>query len=251
MVSTHSISAVFPCYNDGGTIASVVLTAVLTVRNLTSNYEIIVVDDGSTDTSREILAFLEQTIPSLRVIYHEKNLGYGAALRSGFQAATKELIFYTDGDAQYDIRELEKLYCALTPNVDIAQGYKIKRHDPLHRICVGWLYQHLMRSLFKLKISDVDCDFRLMRKKIFDVISLTHNSGVICVEMVKKIQEAGFQFTEVPVNHFFRAYGKSQFFNFRRLLRVLWDLLFLWHELVWKAHKLKSRSVSSEKTSHF
>ncbi|MFQ5585200.1 MAG: glycosyltransferase family 2 protein [Thermodesulfobacteriota bacterium] len=227
-----SISTFFPCYNDGGTIASMVLVALITLDDITDDYDVIVIDDGSTDASRLILKRLSEDYSRVRVIFHQENLGYGGALQSGFAAATKEFIFYTDGDAQYDVRELRKLVSVLRDDVDVVQGYKTKRLDPIHRIIIGKVYQNAMRWMFGLKIRDVDCDFRLIRRAVFDKVKLERTSGVICLEMVKKIQDAGFRFVEVPVNHFFRAYGKSQFFNFIRVFRVGCDVLRLWWELV-------------------
>jgi glycosyltransferase involved in cell wall biosynthesis len=227
-----SISAFFPAYNDAGTIASMVVLADRTLRALTDDYEIIVVNDGSPDHTGEILADLQQRYPRLRVVTHPTNRGYGGALRSGFAAATKELIFYTDGDAQYDPRELALLLPALTPEVDLVNGYKIARHDPLHRIVIGRIYHHLVRWLFRLRMRDVDCDFRLIRRRVFDTVDLREDSGVICVELMTKVHQAGFRIAEVPVHHYHRAYGRSQFFNFRRIARVARDLLRLWWQLV-------------------
>lgn len=229
-----SISAFFPCYNDGGTIASMVVGALITLDSITKDYEVIVIDDGSTDASREILQKLAWDYPRVKVIYHPENRGYGGALRSGFSTATKDFIFYTDGDAQYDVRELKQLVSALNHNVDVVQGYKTKRLDLLHRVIIGKIYQYTMKLIFGLQIRDVDCDFRLIRRKVFDKVRLEEDSGVICLEMVKKIQDANFRFVEVPVNHFFRAYGRSQFFNFSRVFRVGKDVLRLWWQLVAK-----------------
>lgn len=234
MKNQYSISAFFPCYNDGGTIASMVTLMDLTLRNLTNDYEILVIDDGSSDHSREILKELENRHDRLKVICHEKNMGYGGALKTGFYSANKELIFYTDGDFQYDVSELTKLIPEMKDNIDIVNGYKASRSDPLHRKIIGRTYHWIMRSMFSLRIKDVDCDFRLIRKSVFDKIKLEHNSGIICVEMVKKIQDAGFNFAEVPVHHYFRVYGKSQFFNFRRVFKVSKDILKLWWKLVIK-----------------
>ncbi|MEE9542196.1 MAG: glycosyltransferase family 2 protein, partial [Thermodesulfobacteriota bacterium] len=103
-----SISAFFPCYNDGGTIASMVLETMIVLERIVDDYEVIVIDDGSTDFSHDILKKLNEDYPQVRVVFHEKNRGYGGALRSGFEAAEKDFIFYTDGDAQYDVRELRK-----------------------------------------------------------------------------------------------------------------------------------------------
>jgi glycosyltransferase involved in cell wall biosynthesis len=168
----------------------------------------------------------------VKVVHHKKNRGYGGALRTGFAEARKEFIFYTDGDAQYDVRELKKLVRAMRDDIDIVNGYKIKRHDPWYRLVIGKLYHAVTRFAFGFTIRDVDCDFRLLRREIFGKIQLKHNSGVICVEMIKKIHDAGFRFAEVPVTHFFRASGKSTFFKFSRIFRVGIDLTKLWWRLV-------------------
>ncbi|MCL4465142.1 MAG: glycosyltransferase family 2 protein [Chloroflexi bacterium] len=229
----HSISAFFPAYNDGGTIASMVVSVDCTLRTLTDDYEIIVVNDGSADYTGEVLEELASRYPHLRVVTHGRNRGYGGALRSGFAAATKDLIFYTDGDAQYDPHELTLLMAEFKEGVDVVNGYKISRSDPLHRIIIGRIYHNLVKALFGLRLRDVDCDFRLVRRSVFDVVELKSNSGVICLELMKKTQDAGFNIVEVPVHHFHRAYGKSQFFNFGRIWRVVVGLWGLWKELVW------------------
>lgn len=226
------ISAFFPAFNDGGTIASMVVSADAALRKLTDDYEIIVVNDGSSDYTAEILEELRARYPRLRVIQHERNRGYGGALRTGFAAATKDLIFYTDGDAQYDPRELGNLAAALSPEIDVVNGYKIDRADPLHRRIIGRIYHHIVRIAFGFHLRDVDCDFRLIRRHVFDAIELRSSSGTICLELVKKLQDAGFVFAEVAVHHHHRAYGKSQFFNFRRLFHTLVQLVALWWELV-------------------
>ena len=117
-------------------------------------------------------------------------------------------------------------------DVDLVNGYKISRSDPMHRIVIGRVYHHTVKLLFGLKVRDVDCDFRLIRRTIFDKVRLEKNSGVICLEMMKKIQDAGFRIAEVPVHHYHRAYGRSQFFNFRRIVRTGIDVMNLWVELV-------------------
>jgi glycosyltransferase involved in cell wall biosynthesis len=210
-----------------------VLTAVMTLRDLTDDYEVIVVNDGSADYTAEVLDELANRYQELRVVHHEQNRGYGGALRTGFGTSTKDLIFYTDGDAQYDPRELTLLYERWSDEVDFVNGYKISRSDPLHRVIIGRLYHWIVKLAFGLRLSDVDCDFRLMRRAIFDTVQLKSDSGVICVELMKKVQDAGFRMVEVPVHHFHRAYGKSQFFNFRRIWRTGVQLLELWWELRW------------------
>ncbi len=238
---SHGIAVFFPAYNDAGTIASMVVAARRAVRELTDDYEIIVINDGSRDHTAEVLAELESVFPELRVIHHKKNRGYGGALRSGFSSATKELIFYTDGDAQYDPRELTNLYAEWGDDVDFVNGYKIGRSDPLHRIIIGRVYHWTVRKAFGIPLRDVDCDFRLFRKNVFERVELTKSSGVICVELMKKVVDAGFRIKEVPVHHFHRAYGKSQFFNFSRVARTLMDLSRMWWDLVVRKIHLKSR----------
>ena len=226
------LSVFFPAYNDSGTIASMVIRAVRAASELTPDYEVIVVDDGSADGTPEIVDELARTYPKVRAVHHPTNRGYGGALQTGFRAAAKELIFYTDGDAQYDPAELSALWPHLTDEVDLVNGYKISRSDPLHRIIIGRIYHHTVKILFGLTVLDVDCDFRLMRRSIFDRVDLEHNSGVICLEMMKKITDAGFRIAEVPVHHYHRAFGKSQFFNFRRLFKTAVDVGKLWVQLV-------------------
>jgi glycosyltransferase involved in cell wall biosynthesis len=225
------LSIFFPAYNDWGTIASLVILASAVARELTDEWEVIVVNDGSPDHTELILDELARTNPRLRIVKHEKNRGYGGALRSGFAAARNEYVFYTDGDAQYDVREL-KLLWQNRGDADLVNGYKISRSDPLHRMFIGRLYHQFVRLVFGLRIKDVDCDFRLLRRAIFDRIELTHDSGVICVEMMTKIEKSGFAIAQMPVHHYHRLHGKSQFFNFPRVFRVLWELGFLWWELI-------------------
>jgi glycosyltransferase involved in cell wall biosynthesis len=235
-----SISAFFPAYNDGGTIGSMVLMAVRTLRELTDDFEVIVVNDGSRDYTCDVLSTLVSEFPQLKVIPHQQNKGYGGALITGFTNSTKDLIFYTDGDAQYDVRELELLYENLTPEVDWVNGYKIARSDPLHRKIIGRIYHWFVRFVFGIPLRDVDCDFRLIRRRVFDKVQLESESGVICVEMITKFHQAGFKAAEVPVHHFFRAYGKSQFFNFPRVWRVGVNLIELWWQLVARPQKKKA-----------
>jgi glycosyltransferase involved in cell wall biosynthesis len=226
------LSVFFPAYNDSGTIASIVIRAVQAAEALTPDYEVTVVNDGSVDATAAIADELAHTYPRVRVVHHPRNRGYGGALQTGFRSATKDLIFYTDGDAQYDPAEMALLWAKMGEGVDLVNGYKISRADPLHRIIIGRMYHHIVSILFGLTVRDVDCDFRLMRRSIFDRIQLHKSSGVICLEMMKNIEDAGFRIVEVPVHHYHRAFGKSQFFNFRRIAKTGIDVLRLWFEMV-------------------
>lgn len=244
VITRPSITAFFPCYNDAGTIASIVVTTDRTLRALADDYEIIVANDASTDNSAIILDELSARYPRLRVIHHTTNHGYGGNLRSMFALATMDLIFYTDGDAQYDPAELTTLYAQLRPGVDVVQGWKIERHDPFHRKIIGRLYHHFVRWWFGLHLRDVDCDFRLFRRHVLESFPLESNSGCITVEMMTRVEQGGFSVVEVPVHHYFRAYGQSQFFNFGRVARTLQELMSLWVKL----KLLRSRDVSGSAT---
>jgi glycosyltransferase involved in cell wall biosynthesis len=233
------LSVFFPAYNDSGTIASMVIRAVQAAAELTSDFEVIVVNDGSADATPQIVDELARTYPNVRVVHHPTNRGYGGALQTGFRSATKELIFYTDGDAQYDPAELAVLWKQMSDGVDLVNGYKISRSDPLHRIVIGRVYHHIVTMLFGLSVRDVDCDFRLMRRSIFEKINLEKTSGVICLEMMKKIHDGGFRLVEVPVHHYHRAFGKSQFFNFPRIAKTGVDVMRLWFELVVRRKHLR------------
>lgn len=231
-MNAPSITAFFPAYNDGGTIGSLVVTTLRTLEELTDDYEVLVIENGSTDYTVDVLEELAQQYEHFRYLSFKQALGYGGAVRLGFKEASKDLIFYTDGDAQYDPREIDVLLPAMTDNVDVVNGWKIDRSDPLHRIIIGRLYHNIVKIMFGFKLRDVDCDFRLMRREVFDVIDLESDSGTLPLELVKKLQDAQFRFAEVPVHHYHRTYGKSQFFNFPRLWRTGVQLLVLWWKLV-------------------
>jgi len=242
-----SISVFFPCYNDAGTIAAMVIRALQTLREISDDYEVIVVNDASPDDALWILNELSCILPpEFRLINHATNRGYGGVLRSGIATARKDWIFYTDGDAQYDVRELKLLAAKISDDVDFINGWKIKRRDPLHRIIIGMLYQYFVKLMFGLKIKDVDCDFRLMRREIFDVVQLESDTGAITFEMVKKVQDAGYRFVEVPVHHFYRQYGESQFFNFPRVAATLARMFHWWWRLVVKQEAAREYRAKRE-----
>lgn len=170
----------------------------------------------------------------------EPGLRRGAAHR--LRRRHQRGVFYTDGDAQYNPLELVNLVEALRDGVDVVNGYKVSRNDPLIRKIVGRLYHYFVKYTFGFKLRDVDCDFRLIRRAIFDQIPLESDSGTICLEMVKKFQDAGYVFAEVPVHHYHRQYGVSQFWNWRRLFRTARQLAALWWKLVVRKEHLRRRT---------
>jgi len=233
LFSAESLSVFFPAYNDAPSLPLLISRAFETLKEHVADYEVIVVNDGSHDNTGDVLAELaKQHAPWMRVITHPENRGYGGALRTGFAAATKDLVFYTDGDGQYDVRELPKLLRLMGPKTGLVNGYKLERNDPLHRIWIGNVYNAFARFLFRIYIRDVDCDFRLMRRRLLQDLQLTSTSGTICVELVRKLELSPFNVEEVGVHHYPRLHGRSQFFRVRSLLNTMRQLIRLYIQLL-------------------
>jgi glycosyltransferase involved in cell wall biosynthesis len=223
-----SVSAFFPCYNDEHAIAGMVRDVRSALVDRVDDFEIIVIDDGSTDGSLAVLHRLADEVPELRIIEHPANRGYGGALQSGFAAATKQWIFYTDGDAQYDAGEIVRCLDLATDDVDVVQGFKVGRGDAWYRRLIGRCYHHTVKLLFGLPVRDTDCDFRLIRASVMEPIELTSTSGVICVELMHALTRADARFVEVGVSHHWRPHGRSQFFRLPRIARSAQQLVVLW-----------------------
>lgn len=243
----EGISAFFPAYNDAPSLPGLLRRAFAALEQATDDFEVIVVNDGSRDDTAAVLERLRQELgPRLRIITHERNRGYGAALRSGFAAATKELVFYTDGDGQYDPAEIHLLLEKWRPEVGLVNGYKRLRQDPWHRILIGRAYNFVARLLFRIRIRDIDCDFRLIRRSLMDHLVLESTSGTICLELVRKIEMTGCPVGEVGVNHYARLHGRSQFFRWRSLLTTARQFARLYWKLVClPALSLARRQVAS------
>ena len=225
----ESVTAFFPAFNDASTIGSLVEKTFQILESSGRDFEIIVVDDGSRDQTPQVLQQLEARYGNVfRVIRHPVNRGYGAALRSGFSAATKDLVFYTDGDGQYDPGELPSLLARLEPQIGLVNGYKIKRHDPLFRIYIGIIYNAFVRKLFGITLREVDCDFRLIRRAFLARTCLQSETGTICVELIRQLESLECGVAEVPVHHYPRIAGRSQFFRWRSVLATLKQLACLY-----------------------
>jgi glycosyltransferase involved in cell wall biosynthesis len=228
-----SLSVFFPAYNDAPSLPQLLARTFDALETHVVDYEVIVVNDGSRDNTAQVLEELRQRYqPYLRLVTHEQNRGYGGALRSGFASATKEFVFYTDGDGQYDAGELPRLLQLMTPETGLVNGFKLERHDPAHRIWIGSTYNFFARLLFGIGIRDIDCDFRLIRRSLLQKVHLTSTSGTICVELVRKLELTGCRVAEVGVHHYPRLHGKSQFFRLRSLATTLVELVRLWLRVV-------------------
>jgi glycosyltransferase involved in cell wall biosynthesis len=228
-----SLSVFFPAYNDAPSLPDLIhKTFAVLVRHV-EDYEVIVVNDGSRDNTGEVLEELRrQFAPRMRVVTHPENRGYGGALRTGFQSATREFVFYTDGDSQYDVEELPLLLALVTPATGLINGYKLERNDPAHRIWIGSIYNLCARLMFRIRIRDIDCDYRLIRRSLLESLHLTSTSGTICVELVRKLELSGCEVKEIGVHHYPRLYGRSQFFRLPSLATTFVQLIRLWIRLV-------------------
>jgi glycosyltransferase involved in cell wall biosynthesis len=231
----QTLSVFFPAYNDALALPGLLDKTFAVLPLVAEDFEVIVVNDGSQDDTDQVLLRLAARYGSrLRVVRHAVNQGYGAAVRSGFRAAVKDYIFYTDGDAQYDINELPSVIAEIRAGIGLVNGYKISRSDVFYRILLGKVYLAAVRRLFGLKIRDVDCDFRVVKRSFLERITLESTSGTICVELVRKLQDTGCGVVEIPVHHLPRLHGRSQYFRPMSLLKSLWQLAVLYFQLLFR-----------------
>jgi glycosyltransferase involved in cell wall biosynthesis len=225
-----SISVFFPCYNEQGNIAGVVEKALAELENLNADYEVIIVDDGSGDSTGTIADELAGGNNRVKVVHHLTNLGYGAALQSGFKASTKELVFYTDGDGQFDIKEMPGLL-DLMEQCDIVSCYRLNRQDNLMRRINAWCWTKLVCLLFGMKIRDIDCAFKLYKREIFDTFQLVSTGALIDAEILARSVRKGYRVVQQGVHHYPRTAGAQTGANFRVILRAFTELFRLWKQI--------------------
>ncbi|MFN8177399.1 MAG: glycosyltransferase family 2 protein [bacterium] len=205
----RTISVVLPAYNEEENIERQVAAVDGVCRDLRfDEWEILVVDDGSRDGTRAVCERMRESFPMLRLIVHETNQGYAQALRTGFTSATKPLVFYTDADNQFDVRELKNLLPSID-DYDIVCGFRIYRFDPFTRLVASWGFNLLVRVLFRIRVRDVDCAFKLFRREIFDRIHIESKRFFVDTEILAKASKLGLRMTEVGVRHFPRVAGRS------------------------------------------
>lgn len=223
---TSSISVILPAYNEEENIEETVNRAIAALESIDCNYEIVVIDDGSRDNTGKIADRLSETNKNVRVIHHFPNEGYAIALKLGFESARSELIFYTDSDNQFDLREIEKLLFYVE-GADIVIGYRIKRKDTFLRIFVSKVYNFLIRSTFKLKVRDIDCAFKLFRCSVFNTIAIDSKGFLFDTEILVKSRKEGLKVKEIGVSHLSRLKGQSTV-SPMDIFTTLKGLIFLW-----------------------
>lgn len=219
------ISVFFPFYNEQGNIEQVVQKAVSVLEKVAISYEVIIVDDGSFDNTDKIANSLTQVNSNIRLISHPTNLGYGEALKSGFYNAKYELIAFTDGDGQFDISEIES-FLPYFPEYDFVIGYRKKRVDPLHRRVNGKLYRGFIWLIFGLRVHDIDCAFKVIKKEVLNKIPKLESSGaLISAELIIKVQKAGFKIKEIPVTHLPRLVGTPTGANPKVIMKMFREVV--------------------------
>lgn len=219
----YSISIFFPCYNEVANVEKMTAKALEVVAGISDDYEVIIVNDGSSDGTAEKADKLAADNQAVRVIHHTTNLGYGAALQSGFRNAKKELIFYTDGDGQFDIAELPPLLQYI-PEYDIVACYRTSRQDNFIRKINAFGWTTLSCLLFKMNIRDVDCAFKLFKRKIFDNIEMKSTGALIDTEILARSVRKGYKIVQKGVSHYPRTAGTSTGANISVILRAFREL---------------------------
>jgi glycosyltransferase involved in cell wall biosynthesis len=204
-----TLSVFFPAYYDEGNIGKVVTKAVEVLEELKlKDYEVIIIEDGSPDKTAEVADDLSKKFNKVRVIHHQKNIGYGATLKDGFTSAKMDYVFYTDGDNQFDLYELKK-FIALIPFSDIVVGYRKHKQYSLYRKFTSLCYNYLLRLIFDIHFWDIDCAFKLFKRDLFDKIKIDSMDAFIDAEIMIKAKLLGYTSTELGVKHLPRIDGVS------------------------------------------
>jgi glycosyltransferase involved in cell wall biosynthesis len=222
-----SLSVFFPTYNEEDNITETVRQTDEVLRQITPHYEIIVVNDGSSDMTRVIADNLKYRNPRVKVVHHEQNQGYGAALVSGLRAAKYDYIFFTDADLQFDISEISKLL-EHVPEHQVVIGYRAKRRDPFMRLVNAKGWNILNRLFFGLKVKDIDCAFKLFDRRVIDDLKIVSRGAMISAEILIRLQRQGIKFKEVPVTHLPRTQGSPTGAKPAVIIRAFRELIMLY-----------------------
>lgn len=224
------LSVFFPFYNEEANIAGQTKDALEHIPQFTGKLEIILVNDGSSDDTKKIGRQLAKKYPAVKLVSHDSNKGYGGALKSGFKAAQYDWVFFADGDRQFDLRELGKL-TAKSDQADLVIGYRHNRADTFIRTLNAKLFNLLIRLLFGLKVRDIDCAFKLIKKDVLGSLELKSDGAMISSELLIKARKAGYKIVEVPVEHFPRQVGDSTGADPKVIFKAFYDIATLWREL--------------------
>ncbi len=220
----------FPCYNEEANVERTTQAALKMCRRVSDDFEVIIVNDGSKDGTAEIADRLAAEIPEVRAIHNNPNLGYGGALQAGFRAATKDWVFYTDGDGQFDFEEIDKLLPMLD-DCDIVSAYRLDRKDSLVRKLNAFAWTSLVNVLFWLWLRDIDGAFKIFPRKLFDEIEMKSMGALIDAEVLARAKRLGYTIGQVGVHHYPRTAGEQSGANLGVILRAFKELFKLRGEI--------------------
>jgi glycosyltransferase involved in cell wall biosynthesis len=223
-VRPPSLSIFFPAFNEEAIIERTVRNALIAAGRNVWGFEVIVVDDGSADATAQVVEKLAKEDPRVRLVRHGKNRGYGAALRSGFAAATKDLVFYSDADGQFDLNELPGTL-ALARESPVVAGYRIKRSDPWHRLFIARTYRMIVFVVFGLRVRDIDCAWKMLRRDTLAKVELESDGAFISSELLIKLKRAGVGIREIGVHHYPRTTGVSKGATPKVILYTIRDII--------------------------
>ncbi|MDO8629693.1 MAG: glycosyltransferase family 2 protein [Phycisphaerales bacterium] len=218
-----SLTVFFPCYNEEANVERTTLAALKVCRRLSSDFEIIIVDDGSRDRTGEIADRLAAEHANVRAVHNKPNRGYGGALQRGFHEATKDWVFYTDGDGQFDFEEIDKLF-PLLERFDIASAYRLDRKDSFIRKVNAFCWTTLVNTAFRLGLCDIDCAFKLYPRSLFSEIEMKSQGALIDTEILARAKRIGYTIGQVGVHHYPRTAGAQTGANLRVILRAFKEL---------------------------
>jgi glycosyltransferase involved in cell wall biosynthesis len=233
----------FPAYNEEENIERTVERALAEIGPLVPSIEVLAIDDGSTDRTPQLADALAAADPRVRV-HHQPNRGYGGAIKAGFSESRGELICFSDGDLQFDLREMGRLLDRLADErkpVDAVIGYRIRRRDPFHRIFIAKTYNAIVSVAFGLRVRDIDCAMKLFRRDVFDGLRLDAEGPFLSAELLIKLRARGVRMAQVGVNHFPRTAGQNTGASFRKILRTFRDLAKLRWDLWTKRDEVLGR----------
>lgn len=225
-----SLTIFFPCYNEEANVERVTRAAVAAGKKIADDLEVIIVNDGSRDKTQEIADRLAAEIPEVRAVHNNPNRGYGGALQRGFREATKNWIFYTDGDGQFDFEEMAGVK-PLLEQYDIASCYRIARADSLMRKLNALAWTTLVNMLFRIRLRDIDCAFKFYPKPFIDAIEMHSTGALIDTEMLAKARNLGLSIGQTGVHHYPRTAGQQTGANFKVILRAFRELFTLYRQI--------------------
>ena len=227
MPKLSSISVFFPCYNEEANVEAMVHKCQSILPEVAEKWEIIPVNDGSKDKTGEIIDRLAKEDPNVRPVHHAKNQGYGGAVISGYNASRYDYLFFTDGDLQFDLREITLLIDKVDEG-DLILGYRKNRRDPAMRKLNAFMWGSLVKFLFGFQVRDVDCAFKLIKRKVVDKVRLSAGGAMVSTELLARSNRAGFRFAEVGVTHYPRMAGQQTGANLKVILRAFRELFKLY-----------------------